>query len=171
MMKDLFLFVVLLMIFLFGFTFQAAALYVPATAAQPNDPNIIDQDGGLIIRVPLMLFEQFYFAQFGVVDPENLPPVSRCPWWAVQLLKTILGFYMLITFIILVNMLIAMMGDTYDRISEESDTEWKFGRAKLFRNMNERSSSPSPIIIVTKFITYVKILVKHRSTYVSNELL
>lgn len=93
MVKDLFLFVVVLAIFLFGFTFQVAALYVPATAALPNDPNLGDGDGsgGIIVRNALMTFELLFFAQFGIVDPENMPPLSRNPTWAVPLLKTVLG--------------------------------------------------------------------------------
>ena len=82
--------------------------------------------------------------------------------WAVSILKTVLGIYMMITIILLINLLIAMMSDTYTEIEEQSDIEWKFGRAKLFRNMNRTSSAPSPINLVTKLITYVKILAKHR---------
>jgi len=163
MIKDLFLFVVVLAIFLFGFTFQVAAMYVPATAPLPNDPNLGDGDGsgGIIVKTPLMAFEMLFFAQFGLVDPQNMPPLNRNPWWAVPLLKAIIGVYMMITFIMLVNLLIAMMSDTYSEIDEQSDTEWKFGRAKLFRNMNKTSAAPSPINLVTKLLTYITILVKH----------
>lgn len=163
MVKDLFLFVVVLAIFLFGFTFQLAAIYVPALAPVADDPNLGDGDGdgGVIVRTPLMTFEMLFFAQFGLVDPENMPPLNRNPWWAVPLLKSILGVYMMITFIMLVNLLIAMMSDTYTEIEEQSDIEWKFGRAKLFRNMNRTSAAPSPINLITKLITYMKILAKH----------
>lgn len=80
----------------------------------------------------------------------------------VPFVKTVLGIYLMITFILLINLLIAMMSDTYSEIQEQSDTEWKFGRAKLFRNMNRTSAAPAPINLVTKLVTYIKIVVKHR---------
>lgn len=167
MVKDLFLFVIVLAIFLFGFTFQVAAMYVPATAPLPNDPNLGNGDGagGVIVRTPLMAFEMLFFAQFGLVDPQNMPPLNRNPWWAVAMLKAILGVYMMVSFIMLVNLLIAMMSDTYTEIEEQSDTEWKFGRAKLFRNMNKTSAAPTPINLVTKLFVYINILVKYRGKY------
>ena len=58
------------------------------------------------------------------------------------------------TIIVLINLLIAMMSDTYCRIQEQvnleytmyleaiftfqSDIEWKFGLAKLIRNMQRK---------------------------------
>lgn len=47
------------------------------------------------------------------------------------------------------NLLIAMLTDTYQEIEEESDKEWKFGRAKLIRNMQKtvRSSSTSTNVL------------------------
>ena len=37
----------------------------------------------------------------------------------------------------LINLLIAMMSDTYQRIQQQSDMEWKYGLAKLIRNMQK----------------------------------
>jgi len=167
MMKDLVLFLLVLVIFLFGFTFQLAAVYLPATAPQDNVPEFGDGDGsgGIIARTPIASFELLFFALFGIVDPQNMPPLSRNPWWSVPLVKAILGVFMVITVIMLVNLLIAMMSDTYQQIEQQSDTEWKFGRAKLFRNMNKTSSTPTPINLITKLITYCKILNKHGSQY------
>ena len=44
---------------------------------------------------------------------------------------------MLVTVIILMNLLIAMMSDTYHCIQMQSDTEWKYGLSKLIRNMQK----------------------------------
>lgn len=52
---------------------------------------------------------------------------------------------MTVTIIVLINLLIAMMSNTYSRIEEQSDIEWKFGRAKLIQNMNRTLSTPSPL--------------------------
>ena len=55
---------------------------------------------------------------------------------------------MTVTLIVLINLLIAMMSNTYQRIEAQSDIEWKFGRAKLIRNMNRTLSTPSPINLI-----------------------
>ena len=43
----------------------------------------------------------------------------------------VFAMYLLICTIILINLLIAMMSDTYQRIQQQSDMEWKFGYSKL----------------------------------------
>src|ERR1041384_163681 len=60
-------------------------------------------------------------------------------------MKFVFGIFMMVTVIVLINLLIAMMSNTYQRIEARSDIEWKFGRAKLIRNMNRTLPTPSPI--------------------------
>ena len=48
-------------------------------------------------------------------------------------MKAAFASYLLLTVIVLINLLIAMMSDTYQRIQQQSDIEWKFGLAKLIR--------------------------------------
>jgi len=164
LMKDLMRFIVVLSIFLFGFTFNLAAIYVPVTAPRLPAEVLGDGDGGagIVARNVQGTFELLFFAMFGQIDPENIPPLNRNPWWSMYLMKAMLGVYMLIIFIVLVNLLIAMMTDTYANIEEQSDIEWKFGRAKLFRNMNKTSSTPSPVNLITKLLFYIKILGKYK---------
>lgn len=45
--------------------------------------------------------------------------------------------YMLVSVIVLINLLIAMMSDTYQSIQQQSDIEWKYGLSKLIRNMQK----------------------------------
>ena len=40
------------------------------------------------------------------------------------------GSYSVCNIIVLLNMLIAMMSNSYTAISDKSDTEWKFARSK-----------------------------------------
>lgn len=54
-----------------------------------------------------------------------------------------------------------MMSDTYQRIQAQSDTEWKFGRAILIRQMNKRSATPAPINMLTKL--WAVLLVAYRN--------
>ncbi len=165
LMKDLMRFLVILMLFMMGFTLQLASIYRPVYAPIPENVNKGDGqgDGGQNEEDALSTFELLFFALFGLVDPENLPPINRNPMWSITLAKCVFGIYLIITIIVLINLLIAMMSDTYQRIQAQSDIEWKFGRAKLFRNMNKTSATPSPLNLFTKLYIYIRILVKHKS--------
>ena len=165
LMKDLMRFLVILSLFMVGFTMQLASIYRPVTAPVLPDADLGDGDGsgGQQLEDPFSTFELLFFALFGLVDPENLPPVNRNPIWSLTLAKCVFGIYLIITIVVLINLLIAMMSDTYQRIQAQSDTEWKFGRAKLFRNMNKTSATPSPLNLFTKLFIYIRILYKHKS--------
>ncbi|KAK2157499.1 hypothetical protein LSH36_190g04012 [Paralvinella palmiformis] len=147
LMKDLVRFLVILSIFMAGFTLNLAAVYQPVYDAIPQDPDKGNGTGagGAITDSVIQTFEMLFFALFGLVEPESLPPIHRNPSWSVDLAKIVFGIYLLVSLIVLINLLIAMMSDTYQRIQAQSDTEWKFGRAKLFRNMNKTSATPSPL--------------------------
>ena len=41
------------------------------------------------------------------------------------------GTYNVITVVIMLNMLIAMINNSYNRIEDAADVEWKFARSKL----------------------------------------
>ena len=164
LLKDLMRFLVILSIFILGFSLHLSAVYQPVLP--PLDPESSagdgDGSGGTIVETPLDTLELLFFALFGLVEPENLPPVHRSPVWTITLVKSVFGIYLVVTLIVLINLLIAMMSDTYQRIQAQSDTEWKFGRAKLFRNMNKTSATPSPLNLFTKLFVYCKVLYKHK---------
>jgi len=77
------------------------------------------------------------------------------PKWTPYLFKIFFAIYLLVTVIVLINLLIAMMSDTYQRIQAQSDIEWKFGLAKLIRNMHRTSATPSPINLFTSWIIWI----------------
>jgi len=170
---DLVKFLVILLAFMCGFTFHMSAIYQPVYPAVPLNATLGDGDGnaGAIYLNPLEVFELLFFSLFGLVEPENLPPVSRSPVWSRDLIKGVFGMYLLVTLIVLINLLIAMMSDTYQRIQAQSDTEWKFGRAKLIRNMNKTSSTPAPINLLAKLFTYIRVLIKHKGKHFSHSVL
>ncbi|KAK9508266.1 hypothetical protein O3M35_007964 [Rhynocoris fuscipes] len=61
---------------------------------------------------------------------------------------------MLVSVVVLINLLIAMMSDTYQRIQAQSDIEWKYGLAKLIRNMHRTTTTPSPLNLITTWLMY-----------------
>ena len=79
----------------------------------------------------------------------ELNMTSNNPAGLMYLFQIVFALYMLVTTIVLINLLIAMMSDTYQRIQvflaiflpekkllsfqAQSDVEWKFGLSKLIR--------------------------------------
>lgn len=59
-------------------------------------------------------------------DLQGIKSFTR--FWALLMF----GSYSVINIIVLLNMLIAMMSNSYQIISERSDTEWKFARSGLW---------------------------------------
>ncbi|KAG7170243.1 Transient-receptor-potential protein-like 3 [Homarus americanus] len=92
-----------------------------------------------------------FFSLFGLVEPDYMLLYSH-PDWSQSLMKIVFGIYQMVTVVVLINLLIAMMSDTYQRIQAKSDTEWKFGLAKLIRNMSRTSGTPSPLNLLVKII-------------------
>ncbi|XP_067928929.1 serine/threonine-protein phosphatase 6 regulatory ankyrin repeat subunit B-like [Watersipora subatra] len=161
---DLVKFVVILAIFMLGFTFHLSAIYQQVYPTHAANATLGDGDGnaGAKWLNPWDVFEFLFFSLFGLVEPENLPPVRSGPLWSRDITKFVFGMYLIVTIIVLINLLIAMMSDTYQRIQAQSDTEWKFGRAKLIRNMNKTSSTPPPINLPAKLYVYLKVVFKHK---------
>lgn len=79
---------------------------------------------------PIKAFELLFFAVFGQTstDSTQLDKASDTQWteeeiqiikdrsWTEVLFKIVFGVYMLVSVIVLINLLIAMMSDTYQRI-------------------------------------------------------
>ncbi|XP_067217780.1 transient receptor potential cation channel, subfamily N, member 1 [Chanodichthys erythropterus] len=174
LIKDLCRFAVILMLFHTAFTLSLTALCQPlyppdcvngtANATEVRGPD------------PLNISELLLFALFGLTEPEKIPVVERSPPATAILVKMVFGVYLVVTIIVLVNLLIAMMSDTYQRIQAQSDTEWKFGRAVLIRDMCHKSGIPSPFNLFTNLFYSIKVLCKcagkicsAESCYVTNE--
>lgn len=75
--------------------------------------------------------QSLFWASFGLVDlmAFDLAGIkSFTRFWALLMF----GSYSVINIIVLLNMLIAMMSNSYQIISERSDVEWKFARSDLW---------------------------------------
>lgn len=74
---------------------------------------------------PISAFELLFFAVFGQTTTDQLKTSSynpnilnsnKQPQWTDVLFKFVFGVYMLVSVVVLINLLIAMMTDTYQRI-------------------------------------------------------
>lgn len=69
------------------------------------------------------------------------------------------GVYCSIMIIILINMLIAMMSNSYQAIANQADEEWKFARSKLWLSYFEGGSTlPTPFSLIPSPKTFYYIL-------------
>uniref|UniRef100_A0A158PNG3 ANK_REP_REGION domain-containing protein n=1 Tax=Anisakis simplex TaxID=6269 RepID=A0A158PNG3_ANISI len=157
LMYDLTRFLVILLLFIAGFTLHVTSIFQPAY--QP-----VDDDSADLMRLasPEQTLEMLFFSLFGLVEPDTMPPLHLVPDFAKIILKLLFGIYLLVTLIVLINLLIAMMSDTYQRIQAQSDKEWKFGRAILIRQMNKRSATPAPINMLTKLMAVLRVAYRNK---------
>ncbi|CAL4238227.1 unnamed protein product, partial [Meganyctiphanes norvegica] len=176
LMVDLLRFVVILAIFWLGFALYVAAIYNPMRQIYTSTDGL-KEDRGRVgsgyppaeapVQGPMQVGEMLFFALFGLVEPDYMPPFYSHPEWAQGLMKVVFGVYQLVTVIVLINLLIAMMSDTYQRIQAKSDTEWKFGKTKLIRNMSRTSGTPSPLNLIVKLVVYIVALFKFKGNLCS----
>ena len=62
---------------------------------------------------PFFVFEILFFAQFGLQKPEDLMISKYIQPWTIYLVKLVFATYLLMCAVVLINLLIAMMSDTY----------------------------------------------------------
>uniref|UniRef100_A0A915KBK8 Ion transport domain-containing protein n=1 Tax=Romanomermis culicivorax TaxID=13658 RepID=A0A915KBK8_ROMCU len=125
---DLCKFWAILCIFLFGFSISIFALFINEVEA--SQKSFIE------------IVEMLYFAMFGIIEPDS---IDISPKFARIILKIAIAVYLMVVIVVLINLLIAMMSDTYRKIENRSDLEWKFGRAKLIRQMMKDNDPAVPI--------------------------
>lgn len=92
--------------------------------------------------------QSLFWASFGMIGLEEfqlqgIKTYTR--FWGLLMF----GSYSVINVIVLLNLLIAMMSNSYAAIVEHADTEWKFARTKLWMSYFEESATlPTPFNII-----------------------
>ncbi|XP_070159697.1 serine/threonine-protein phosphatase 6 regulatory ankyrin repeat subunit B isoform X2 [Polyergus mexicanus] len=168
LMKDLARFLAVLAIFVFGFSMHFVALNqafknhksLHEARTEERKPRHPFDD---VKMNPVLAFEYLFFAVFGQTTHGELKVEHNQPQWTSVLFKLTFGVYMLVSVVVLINLLIAMMSDTYQRIQAQSDIEWKYGLSKLIRNMHRTTTAPSPLNLLTTWTVYFIKLCKQRA--------
>ncbi|KAM3966006.1 transient receptor potential [Aphomia sociella] len=166
MMLDIlkFFFVYMLVLFAFGCGLNQLMWYYAELEKNkcyhsPNGmPDFDNQERACTIwRRYANLFEtsqSLFWASFGLVDLTTFELTgikSFTRFWALLTF----GSYSVINIIVLLNMLIAMMSNSYQIISERADMEWKFARSNLWMSYFEDGDTVPPpfnIIVTPKHI-------------------
>lgn len=87
--------------------------------------------------------QSLFWASFGLVELGDFELTGIgvfTRFWGLLMF----GSYSVCNIIVLLNMLIAMMSNSYTNISERSDTEWKFARSRLWISYFEEGSTVPP---------------------------
>ncbi|KAH8384760.1 hypothetical protein KR093_007794, partial [Drosophila rubida] len=98
--------------------------------------------------------QSLFWASFGMMDLEDFELTgikSYTRFWGLLMF----GSYSVINVIVLLNLLIAMMSNSYARIDKHSDTEWKFARTKLWMSFFEDSATLPPPFNVLPSVKWV----------------
>ncbi|XP_062528031.1 transient-receptor-potential-like protein isoform X3 [Bombyx mori] len=102
--------------------------------------------------------QSLFWASFGMVGLENFELAgikSYTRFWGLLMF----GSYSVINVIVLLNLLIAMMSNSYAMIDEHSDVEWKFARTRLWMSYFEESATlPPPFNIMPTPKLFLKVL-------------
>ncbi|KAG7304766.1 hypothetical protein JYU34_010121 [Plutella xylostella] len=104
--------------------------------------------------------QSLFWASFGLVDLTTFELTgikSFTRFWALLTF----GSYSVINIIVLLNMLIAMMSNSYQIISERSDMEWKFARSNLWMSYFEDGDTVPPPFNIIPTPKHVACWVKH----------
>ncbi|XP_023246118.1 transient receptor potential protein isoform X2 [Copidosoma floridanum] len=102
--------------------------------------------------------QSLFWASFGMVDLMSFDLTgikSFTRFWALLMF----GSYSVINIIVLLNMLIAMMSNSYQIISERADTEWKFARSHLWMSYFEDGDTvPPPFNMIPTTKTFDRLM-------------
>ncbi|XP_038063933.1 short transient receptor potential channel 4-like isoform X2 [Patiria miniata] len=99
-----------------------------------------------------------FWALFGLPDLEILDLKGVSHTFTEGVGTGLYAAYHIIAIVVLMNVLIAMMSNTYTRIEEDAEIQWKFSRSKLWMTYFEgRGTIPPPFNVVPapKTIGYI----------------
>ncbi|XP_057313101.1 serine/threonine-protein phosphatase 6 regulatory ankyrin repeat subunit B-like isoform X3 [Hydractinia symbiolongicarpus] len=164
LVMDVVKFLIVLLLFIGAFTLHMCVIYKPVYNKKRVDfpEGFTDLNIKVSIRI---VFEELFFACFGLTNrPVELTAKERndSPSETYVIATFVFAIYQILAIIVLVNLLIAMMSDTYAKIEEKSEIEWKFGRGSVIWNMTKTTSVPAPVNLVTTFIVVLKVCITAR---------
>ena len=139
MIKDMVLFFSILMVFFFGFSLGITKIY---HRVDNDDLSTISKTS---LTLFLALFGEFDIDTFRVGDYTEIENFGIF----------IFGLYLMIAVIILMNLFIAILSNTYAIVQEDADIEWKYSRARLIDTYSLYTTMPPPLNFIECIILLV----------------
>jgi len=131
MIKDILKFFIFFAVFILSFTWAFMGF-----VNEHMDANFAETYPTGPVLLPLWATFGEFASSFNYLD--NVEPVGLI----------FLAFYLFSADILLINLLIAMMNDSYSRIQNNADKEWKFARASLISEYESVSAIPPPFNLI-----------------------
>lgn len=101
-------------------------------------------DSGAFSSVGLSMLTLFW-ALFGLESLSIIQLESGINHYFTEAVGTLLfGLYLMFAVVVMLNALIAMMSNTYTRVEENSDTEWKYARAQMWVSFLQHGNTTPP---------------------------
>ncbi|XP_077863795.1 short transient receptor potential channel 4-like [Saccoglossus kowalevskii] len=107
---------------------------------QKNNQTDCKQPFGTIPQTLNTLF----WALFGVSELRSLDIQGANHWFTENVGGVLYAAYHVIAIVVLLNVLIAMMSNTFTRVEEDADMQWKYSRSKLWMSYFEEGSTLAP---------------------------
>ncbi|XP_070555677.1 short transient receptor potential channel 7-like [Ptychodera flava] len=99
-------------------------------------------------RLPYNNFQSslmtLFWTLFGMTDLRSLDVVVADHWVTEFIGYCLFAVYHVIAIVALLNILIAMMSNTYNKIEGDADIQWKYSRTNLWMSYYEESSALAP---------------------------
>ncbi|XP_062507050.1 transient-receptor-potential-like protein [Corticium candelabrum] len=103
-----------------------------------------------VVKGLLSSFSSLFYASFGLIDVDDFTTVTDLE---SVIGKLLLNLWLLVGVVVLVNLLVAIVTNAFQKVQDHADVEWKFARAALlFEIMN------SPIFVPPFNLQYYVVL-------------
>ncbi|KAG8452991.1 hypothetical protein GDO86_004702 [Hymenochirus boettgeri] len=150
--KDIFKFMVIFIMVFVAFMIGMFNLYSYYLGAKQNDAFTTVEES----------FKTLFWAIFGLSEVKSVV-INYGHKFIENIGYVLYGVYNVTMVIVLLNMLIAMINNSFQEIEDDADVEWKFARAKLwFSYFEEGRTLPVPYNLVPspKSFLYIALRIK-----------
>ncbi|XP_077991558.1 short transient receptor potential channel 5-like [Glandiceps talaboti] len=85
-----------------------------------------------------------FWTLFGMSDIRSLDMALSDRWFTEIIANVLFALYHVLTVVVLLNILIAMMSNTYQHVEDDADMQWKYARSLLWLSYYDESSALAP---------------------------
>ncbi|XP_070555678.1 short transient receptor potential channel 4-like [Ptychodera flava] len=110
-----------------------------------------------------------FWGLFGMTELTTLRIQGTDHWFTENIGHILFAAYNVIAIVVLLNVLIAMMSNTYTRIEEDADMQWKFSRSSLWMSYYDETNTISPPFNVVPTWRSFKYITKNMKNKLNGE--
>jgi hypothetical protein len=164
MMGDVFVFIALLIIVLLGYGVAMHAILEPYRTFDMNSPMTV------IFKPMFNAIGETFVNEISSETQCLGEDFTQCQDYYSYIVLILLVAYLVVSNILLVNLLIAMMAQTYQTLSENSTAIWSVQNIDLLEEFRELLPLPPPLNLIYNTYDYVRYLLLRLFTNNSNKV-